>query len=210
LITKPAATAAVPVLCVAAVQVAEEDWTCVALFRFWQFTHRLIDQTELFLPPINLHTVATWVRVPPAAIQHAQDEGHRWQASLHAANHALVNILPLYIACSSSDVGCECGWTNPACARSPRLLLFDRHPGGVGVAPRARALFGTLLQAAIELVTCCPCKDASGCPGCLHNGECAEYNDTLDKQGGLAILRHTLAAEQRHAEEEERMACKDD
>ena len=47
--------------------------------RFWQYTHQLIDQTNMYLPPIELNTIATWVKVPPDVIQQVQAEVCRWQ-----------------------------------------------------------------------------------------------------------------------------------
>ena len=99
-----------------------------------------------------------------------------------------------------------------------RLLLYDRHPGGVGIARRAAPMFLELMKLALERVEACDCGAAEaaregnaarelfpvclpvaatrGCPGCVHYASCDHYNDSLDKRGAVVVLRETIRVEE--------------
>ena len=74
----------------------------------------------------------------------------------HAASHALANALPLLLA-SHADVAVECFATAPGTCAPRRLLLYDKHPGGVGIARRAAPVFLELMRLALERVEACDC-----------------------------------------------------
>ena len=52
----------------------------------------------------------------------------------------------------------------------------------------------------------CPCREESGCPGCVHHGDCPQYNAVLDKSAALVVLDAVLEAEEAWMGEEEQ--CK--
>ena len=54
------------------------------------------------------HPQASYVRLPPAARTACRDAGVDFRESVHAAAHALLNVLPLYMVCNPSDVATEC------------------------------------------------------------------------------------------------------
>ncbi|KAK3274171.1 hypothetical protein CYMTET_17632, partial [Cymbomonas tetramitiformis] len=104
-------------------------------------------------------------------------------------------VLPMYITCNPKDVATECDNPYDTRYRPMRLLLFDRQPGGIGIAAQAWPIFRELLQAAIELVEACECEEPSGCPACIHYLDCSEYNNVLDKSSALLVLKATVDAE---------------
>jgi hypothetical protein len=53
---------------------------------------------------VKYRTVAAWLRVPDAAREAVRGEGVDYRAGLHAATHALINVLPLYLMASQADV----------------------------------------------------------------------------------------------------------
>ena len=53
---------------------------------------------------MKYRTVAAWLRVPDAAREAVRSEGVDYRAGLHAATHALINVLPLYLMASQADV----------------------------------------------------------------------------------------------------------
>jgi ATP-dependent helicase YprA (DUF1998 family) len=62
-------------------------------------------------------------------------EGRSFAAGLHGAAHALLAALPLLVLCHPTDVGCECTASTEEAGYQPRrLLLYDRQPGGTGIA----------------------------------------------------------------------------
>ena len=60
---------------------------------------------------------------------------------------------------------------------------------------QAHAVFGDLLELALELVRGCACAGDCGCPACVQHTGCGEYNAVLHKQAAIAILELTLAAQ---------------
>ena len=172
------------------------------------------------LPPVTFRTVASWVRIPESARSIVNALGIDFDEAAHAASHALVNALPLKLLASHADVAAECFAARPGTYAPRRLLLYDRHPGGVGIARRAAPVFLELMKLALERVEACDCgvsteaalgppseADArlpvtaapprrSGCPGCTHYASCDHYNDGLDKRGAVVVLRETIRVEE--------------
>lgn len=50
---------------------------------------------------------ACYIRLPPSARQSCESAGLDFREGVHAAGHALLNVLPLFMVCNSSDVGTE-------------------------------------------------------------------------------------------------------
>lgn len=51
------------------------------------------------------------------------------------------------------------------------------------------------MRKAVALIEACPCKEATGCPGCIQHTDCNQYNAVLDKQAGIVVLEATLEAQ---------------
>ena len=84
------------------------------------------------------HAQAAYIRVPHSARGVLAAQGLPFRDGLHAASHALVNVMPLFLLCSSQDLGTECDNPYDTRFRPERLLVFDKHPGGIGLAKQAR------------------------------------------------------------------------
>ncbi|EEH56579.1 uncharacterized protein MICPUCDRAFT_10111, partial [Micromonas pusilla CCMP1545] len=139
---------------------AEVAVTFFGYRKIWHASGTCFDTVPLreTLPDVSYTTIAAWVRVPDVARRMCADAGVEFRAGVHAATHAVINALPLYVMADASDVGAECD--NPhhdGHYRASRLLIYDRHPGGVGIARQAAGLFRELLVAALELVEGCGC-----------------------------------------------------
>ncbi|KAF5933693.1 hypothetical protein HYC85_029864 [Camellia sinensis] len=102
--------------------------------------------------------IAVWIRVPQSIKAAVEIKNLSFRAGLHAADHALLNVIPLYIICNSSDLASEC--VNPHDSRyvPERILLYDQHPGGTGISAQVQPIFTELLTAALELLTSCRCS----------------------------------------------------
>ncbi|XXG47426.1 hypothetical protein AAC387_Pa02g2078 [Persea americana] len=144
--------------------------------------------------------LAVWIRVPQSIKTAVLLQDLCFRAGLHAASHALLNVVPMYIMCNSSDLGSECA--NPHDTRyiPERILLYDRHPGGIGISAQARPLFRELLSTALEILTTCCCSSDAGCPNCIQSLSCGEYNEVLDKTAAIMILKGIIDAETSHFE----------
>lgn len=86
---------------------------------------------------------AAYLRVPELAKARLAEQGmqEKYREGLHAAMHAMLNVLPLHVICGDGDVGAECDNPYSARFRPDRLLLFDRCPGGIGLAYRVGSTF---------------------------------------------------------------------
>jgi DEAD/DEAH box helicase domain-containing protein len=141
----------------------------VAGYREVQRGQSLTCQLEEPLTSV-LETVGLWVDVPVALEPDAE--------SLHAAEHALVNALPLGLLCDRRDVGSS--------SDERRLYVYDFAEGGTGLAEKAYHVLERLLEEAATLLRDCPCSE--GCPSCMQVPGCPRANAGLDKVGGLALL----------------------
>ncbi len=135
------------------------------------------------------------MRVPASARAALRARDLPFRDGLHAASHALLNVLPLRLMCGALDMGTECDNPYDTRFRPERLLVFDKHPGGIGLAGQAHAAFGELLELALELVRGCGCAGDHGCPACVQHTGCGEYNAVLHKEAAIAVLELTLAAQ---------------
>ena len=62
---------------------------------------------EFSLPPLELNTRATWIQIAPSVRRRVEAANREFIAAVHAAEHALTCVLPLFIACDRADTGTE-------------------------------------------------------------------------------------------------------
>jgi len=74
------------------------------------------------------------MRLPPSARRACDAAGIPFREAVHAAGHALLNVVPLHLVCNTTDLGTECDNPYDTRFRPERLLLYDKHPGGIGLA----------------------------------------------------------------------------
>ncbi len=86
------------------------------------------------------------------------------RSALSGFSHALGNLAPLFLMCDPRDIGMLTE-IRSANTKGPTVTLFDRVPGGLGLAERLYELHEELLQGALELIQACPCQE--GCPACV-------------------------------------------
>ncbi len=86
------------------------------------------------------------------------------RSGLAGLAYLLRHLAPLYLLCAPDDLGAAVE-SRAQATGLPRLIFYDRTPGGAGLSPRLYEMFETLLEAGLERVRACPCAD--GCPGCV-------------------------------------------
>lgn len=161
--------------------------------RIWRGSGQVFDSVDLFLPDVAYETEATYIRLGPRVRRAVEAAGLPFRDGIHAASHAILNALPLFLMCNPQDVGTECDNPYDTQYKPERLLVFDKHPGGIGLAVSASRIFGDLLRAALKLINQCDCTSMSGCPGCIQHLDCGEYNAVLHKESGRIILEEALS-----------------
>ena len=134
--------------------------------------------------PASSPTRACWYTVPLETLLAAGLEPSRIIGAVHAAEHALIGLLPLFAICDRWDVGGVSMALHPQTG-DPTIFVYDGYPGGAGIAELAFAELTRHVRAAHELVAGCPCDD--GCPSCVQSPKCGNWNEYLDK--GAAIVR---------------------
>ncbi|MBS1716628.1 MAG: DEAD/DEAH box helicase [Armatimonadetes bacterium] len=106
-------------------------------------------------------------------------------AGVHGVEHALMALAPLLAGCDRADLGSA--WYSIFHDRlSPAVFIFDRAPGGVGLAERLFDSALSWVRGAHELVSSCRCEN--GCPACLLSARCEANNEMISKPQTLIML----------------------
>ena len=111
--------------------------------------------------------------------------------TLHAAEHALISMLPLWAMCDRWDIGGLSTNLHRQTGR-PTVFVYDGHAGGVGITQRGFEQFEGWVADTARMITGCPCHD--GCPSCVQSPKCGNLNDMLDKAGALTLLARLVGA----------------
>jgi len=148
-----------------------------------------IELVPLDLPPSTFTTEAIWFLPEPDQLAELE-EMPALLATLHAAEHALISLLPLRAMCDRWDVGGLSTNVHPQTGR-PTVFVYDGHAGGVGITERGFVEFEGWVADTAALLRGCPCSD--GCPSCVQSPKCGNLNDMLDKAGALTFLSRLSA-----------------
>jgi DEAD/DEAH box helicase domain-containing protein len=149
-----------------------------------------IDTCPLDLPQTSFETEAAWFLPEPHQLE-GIDQMPQLVSALHAAEHALIALLPLWAMCDRWDIGGLSTNVHPQTGR-PTVFVYDGHPGGVGITRRGFDQFEGWAADTAKMIAGCPCSD--GCPSCVQSPKCGNLNDLLDKRAALTLLRRLLAA----------------
>jgi len=147
-----------------------------------------IELVPLVLPQTTFSTEAIWY-LPEAGHLEGLEEMPRLLGTLHAAEHAMISLLPLWAMCDRWDIGGLSTNIHPQTGR-PTVFIYDGHAGGVGLTERGFEQFEGWVRDTADLLAGCPCPD--GCPSCVQSPKCGNLNDMLDKAGALTFLRRAV------------------
>ena len=150
-----------------------------------------LETVVLDLPATTFETEAVWF-APERRMLAGLEEMPLLLSSLHAAEHSLIALLPLWAMCDRWDIG---GLSTNVHFQTgaPTIFIYDGHPGGVGIAKRGFDAFEGWVADTARLLAGCPCE--RGCPSCVQSPKCGNLNEMLDKAGALTLLRRMLAEE---------------
>jgi DEAD/DEAH box helicase domain-containing protein len=143
-----------------------------------------IELVPLELPQTTFATEAVWYLPEPRQLA-GLDQMPTLLGTLHAAEHSMIALLPLWAMCDRWDIGGLSTNIHPDTGR-PTVFIYDGHPGGVGITERGFDQFEGWVADTAALLRGCPCS--SGCPSCVQSPKCGNLNDMLDKAGALTFL----------------------
>jgi DEAD/DEAH box helicase domain-containing protein len=149
-----------------------------------------LETVELDLPETSFETEAIWYLPEPEQLT-GLEKMPTLLGTLHAAEHSMIALLPLWAMCDRWDIG---GLSTNIHFQTdaPTVFIYDGHPGGVGITERGFNTFEAWVEDTARMLEGCPCSD--GCPSCVQSPKCGNLNEMLDKAGALTLLRRMVAA----------------
>jgi len=146
-------------------------------------TEAVLEEVEQLMPEVAFGTEAVWFHPPAGSLPPERTPG-----AIHALEHAMIGLLPLFVLAERRDVG---GVSYPVyphplpSGSGAVVFIYDGYPGGVGYARAGAEQFQEWIRATAELLAGCPCED--GCPRCVLSPKCGNGNQFLDKQAALEL-----------------------
>lgn len=151
-----------------------------------------IGSYPLDLPPHTFETQGLWFEVPEPLRDHVKQAapgGLHFMGGIHAVEHAMIGLFPLFALCDRGDVGGISYSFHPQAGR-PAIFLYDGYPEGIGLAERCYRVLEDLMAHTLRLLQDCPCE--AGCPSCIHSPKCGSGNKPLDKAAAMLTLQGLL------------------
>ncbi len=157
-----------------------------------QVTEQDLGAEDLELPASTIETVGLAVAPCEADVKALVEDARDLMGSLHALEHAMIALLPIFAFCDARDVG-GVSESEHEDLEGPVVSIYDAYPGGVGIAEAAYDRLDDLLAAVAEQIANCPCED--GCPECVQAPNCGDFNQPLDKEGALLLARRLVSSD---------------
>ena len=146
-------------------------------------------EIELDLPPNSFQTRALWWDLPPDWQKLVKRRGWNFSGGMHAIEHAVIGVLPLFAMCDRLDIGGHTTLSHPETGLS-QVFIYDAYPGGTGISEQGFLMIRELWQATLASIQECPCAD--GCPSCIYSAKTGDKNKALDKRAAIWILEALL------------------
>ena len=133
-------------------------------------TEENVGHGEINLPGEEIQTRCFVLIFPPAtsggkALKNMEDKNVF--KALYGLGTLIRYIAPLFLLCDSRDLGIAERVKDPH-FDYPALYIFDKYPGGTGLAENLAFRMIPLLAATLDALSRCPCKN--GCPSCVGAG----------------------------------------
>lgn len=190
--------------------------TTIIVFGFFKVNRRgeILEAVEVNNPPVILKSKGLWIDIPNFALEIIREKKLSSAGGIHAAEHALMNVLPLFINGAStakpngnmnsnigvSELMTECKAPEKEFAkrqsrrqRPARLIFYDAKGGqeGSGVSFKSFELLEDILYATYLRIEECECD--WGCPSCVTPSFCSEMLYVMSKPAAIIILASLLS-----------------
>ncbi|KAI9821248.1 MAG: hypothetical protein M1827_003983 [Pycnora praestabilis] len=163
---------------------------------------RILDAVEVDNPPIEIFSKGMWLDVPKQALDILNSRRLNVAGAIHAAEHAILSLMPNFVISMPGDVRTECKVAIKEFAkkettrkRPARLTFYDAKggAGGSGISTKAFEFIDLLLKQACDRVAACHCHE--GCIECVCSERCKEQNIVMSKAGSEVIMKSLLNRE---------------
>lgn len=156
-------------------------------------THENVGYGDVRLPEMQMHTTSFWLTFPVHLVEAVAAPRASVVDALRGLGQAMHTVAAADLMVDPNDLGRTLNDQDPAEASAdsgppqlfdPTLFLFDRIPGGVGLASQLYADAQPLLERTRDLIEACPCE--RGCPACI--GPSAGVDETTATSHRKALL----------------------
>lgn len=164
--------------------------------------NRVLDAVHVDNPPVVRYSKGMWIDLPKRALEILESRRLHVAGAIHAAEHAMMSMIPNFVLSMPGDVRTECKNSLKEFARQAtsrkrpaRLTFYDAKggAGGSGINTKAFEFVDVLLRQALERVQGCYCS--SGCPECVASEFCKHANEVMSKAGSEVVLKSLLGME---------------
>jgi DEAD/DEAH box helicase domain-containing protein len=149
----------------------------------------VIKRQPLNLPPLSFSTVGIWFIIPDEIREEIETQGLDFAGGLHAVEHAMIAMSPIFAMCDRWDIGGMSTVLHPDTGE-PTIFIYDGFEGGIGISETLYTTIKPLWEKTLQLIDTCECKD--GCPSCIYSPKCGNENAPLDKKAASIILKQLL------------------
>ena len=163
---------------------------------------RILDAVQVDNPPIDIFSKGMWLDVPKSALDILNSRRLNVAGAIHAAEHAILSLMPQFVISLPGDVRTECKnalkefATKETSRKRPARLTFYNAKGGAGgsrISTKAFEFIDLLLVRACDRVAACHCTE--GCLECCCSEACKEQNMVMSKAGSEVILKCLMGKE---------------
>ncbi|KAK4226333.1 hypothetical protein QBC38DRAFT_537224 [Podospora fimiseda] len=167
---------------------------------------KILDAVSVSNPPIVRYSKGMWLDIPKSCLDILTCHKIHVAGSIHAAQHAVMSLIPNFVISMPGDVRTECKNAlkefvtqhETTRKRPARLTFYDTKGGkeGSGINTKAFEFVEDLLKQTLERIEKCKCVDkVEGCPECCVSEFCKEGNEVMSKAGGRVVLMSLLGKE---------------
>ncbi|MGA3111195.1 MAG: Zn-binding domain-containing protein, partial [Candidatus Bathyarchaeia archaeon] len=151
---------------------------------------QVVERKPLNLPPLSFSTVGMWFIIPEEIKKEIEDSGLDFDGGIHAAEHAMIAMSPIFAMCDRWDIGGMSTALHPDTGE-PTIFIYDGFEGGIGISETLYSKIKPLWEKTLQLIENCECKE--GCPSCIYSPKCGNENKPLDKKAASIILQRLLS-----------------
>ncbi|KAI5954282.1 HRQ1 [Candida jiufengensis] len=178
------------------------------VFGFFKVNRKeeILEVVEVDNPPVISYAKGCWLNIPRLAIDIIIAKKLSAAGGIHAAEHAIMNMLPIHINTSKSntnmgdfEMGTECKAptkefksTESTRKRPARLIFYDTkgNRSGSGFSYKTFECIDELLQTTFDRIKHCQCQ--WGCPLCVVGNTCREQSIVISRPASLIVIASLL------------------